>query len=162
MLGNRFRSGASTPTVDSRTQRTEPENVTTSGHDFPENDRLRAYSEELQGQVQKVIEQGAEIQRQITSVRATARSEDGLVEVTVDARGRLEKLVLDPGIYRRPDTRALAGTITETMHAAVTEAATMAQDIAAALVPRESLEAHTSGDVDAMVDRMTTRIFGRD
>lgn len=136
--------------------------MTASGHDFPENDRLRAYSEALQGQVQRVIEQGAEVQRRVAAVRATVRSENGWVEVTVDASGRIEKLVLDPSIYRRPNTRELAETITETVHAAVSEATGKAHDIAATVVPRESLEAHTSGDIEQMIDGMTTRIFGRD
>lgn len=136
--------------------------MTTSGHDFPENDRLRAYAEQLQGQVQKIVDQGADVQRQIAEVRATARSGDGLVEATVDSRGQLVKLHLDPGIYRRPNTRQLAETITETISTAVGDAMRKAQDIAATLVPRESLEAHASGDIDTIVDSMTTRIFGRD
>jgi DNA-binding protein YbaB len=136
--------------------------VTASGHDFPENERLRAYSEELQGQVQKVIEQGADVQRQIAAVQATAKSDDGLVEITVDARGQLVNLRLDPAIYRRPNTRELAESITETMHAAVADATKKAHDIAATVVPRESLEVHASGNVEAIVDSMTNRIFGRD
>lgn len=136
-------------------------NVTAPGHDFPENERLRAYSEELQGQVQKIVEQGADIQRQIAAVQATAKSDDGLVEITVDARGQLVKLQLDPGIYRRPNTRELAEKITETMHSAVAEATRKAHDIAAVVVPRESLKVHAGGDVEAIVDSMTNRIFGR-
>ncbi|SEF37624.1 hypothetical protein SAMN05421837_114185 [Amycolatopsis pretoriensis] len=63
-----------------------------------------------------------DIQRELAAVRETAFSSDGLISVTVDARGDLLELVLDPRVYRDPDSRRLAAAIAET-HRAAREAA---------------------------------------
>jgi DNA-binding protein YbaB len=59
-----------------------------------------------------------DIQRELAAVRETAFSPDGLISVTVDARGDLLELALDPRVYRDPDSRGLAAAITETCRAA--------------------------------------------
>lgn len=59
-----------------------------------------------------------DIQRELAAVTETAFSPDGWVSATVDARGDLRELVLDPRIYRDPDSRRLAAAIAETCRAA--------------------------------------------
>lgn len=54
----------------------------------------------------------------LPDIRGRAESADGLVAVTVDGRGRLCELTLDPRIYRSPDSRALSADITATVAAA--------------------------------------------
>lgn len=58
------------------------------------------------------------IQRELAAVVETADSDDGLITVTVNARGDLVDLVLNPRVYRTPDSRALAETIARTYRAA--------------------------------------------
>ncbi|GAA2427752.1 hypothetical protein GCM10010191_45830 [Actinomadura vinacea] len=55
------------------------------------------------------------IRERADTVQATAESEDGLVSATVGSRGRLLHLDLDVRIFRAPDSRALAATISETL-----------------------------------------------
>ncbi|WP_202918739.1 YbaB/EbfC family nucleoid-associated protein [Saccharothrix deserti] len=63
--------------------------------------------------------------------RATAWSDDGLVEATVDAGDRLVGLRLDPRVHRNPDSAALARTVLDTVHAANREATRTAFEDAA-------------------------------
>lgn len=123
---------------------------------------MRAYSEELQGQVQKIIDEGADIHRRIGEVSATVVSENGLVEVTSDGRGQVTELRLSPEIYRRPNSRELAESILETIRAAVDKAVSEAQEIAAEVVPRQSLDVYRNGEMDSIVENMTSRMFGKD
>jgi DNA-binding protein YbaB len=92
------------------------------------------------------------IWQNLADLRETAESPDGYVEVTVDARGRLCGLRLDPRIYR-VDTATLATAITT----AVAEAAGYAEQRVARLMrpllPTRS--ADPAGDlVLAELDRM--------
>lgn len=79
-----------------------------------------------------------EVRRKLADVRATAESDDGLVEVTVGGRGELLELALDPRVYRNTDARALADDILAT----VRRAAGKARDQVYALT-RDSLPPHT-------------------
>ncbi|MFI5713010.1 YbaB/EbfC family nucleoid-associated protein [Kribbella sp. NPDC051620] len=51
------------------------------------------------------------LQQAMATERATAESADGLIQVTVDARGGVLELDLDPRIYRVQDSTALAADI---------------------------------------------------
>jgi len=61
----------------------------------------------------------AEMQRKLGALTVSTRSEDGYVVTTVDARGRLVQLDLDPRLYRSPNAGALAALIIETYQRAV-------------------------------------------
>jgi DNA-binding protein YbaB len=54
----------------------------------------------------------------VAAIAETAVSADGYVEVTVDARGAVVGLVLDPRLYREPDAESLAATVVATADAA--------------------------------------------
>jgi DNA-binding protein YbaB len=58
------------------------------------------------------------LQARLPEVRETAESEDGLIRVTLGGRSELVALVLDPRIYRVPNSEALAGEIRATVHRA--------------------------------------------
>jgi DNA-binding protein YbaB len=55
----------------------------------------------------------------IADVEATADSPDGLVQATVDGRGRLLALRLSPLVYRELGSAALAESVVDTVTAAV-------------------------------------------
>ena len=52
------------------------------------------------------------IQRELAEVVEAAESDDGLVVATVNARGDLVDLELDPRLFRHPDSKALSAAVT--------------------------------------------------
>ncbi|MER5268314.1 YbaB/EbfC family nucleoid-associated protein [Actinosynnema sp. NPDC002837] len=70
--------------------------------------------------------------------RATAWSDDGLVEATVDAGGRLIGLRLDPRVHRDPDSAALARTVLQTVQAANREATRAAFEVVSRFLPADA------------------------
>jgi DNA-binding protein YbaB len=66
----------------------------------------------------------------LAELEETAWSPDGYVTVSVNARGELNQLALDPRLYRHADATALARTIRDT----VAEASSLVQDRTRALV----------------------------
>jgi DNA-binding protein YbaB len=95
----------------------------------------------------RLAEAVREVRDGIDEVQATAYSEDGLVTATVDGRGALVDLDLDPRVYRDQDSRALAETITETIRAAAADATREAARFAARLMPGVDPE-----DIDPQFD----------
>ncbi|MFI9818615.1 YbaB/EbfC family nucleoid-associated protein [Saccharothrix variisporea] len=78
------------------------------------------------------------VRQRLAEVRVTVESPDGMVGVTVGGAGELVDLWLDPRIYRRPDSDALARTITETVRRAVRGAQERGVAIAAAFLPADA------------------------
>jgi hypothetical protein len=74
--------------------------------------------------------------------------------VTVNARGELMELELDPRIYRRPDSKALADTITATLRRASAEAADRVAELCKPLLPESEVRAHLNQDIDGMFRRI--------
>lgn len=94
------------------------------------------------------------VQRRLGDVRATAESDDGLVEVAVGGRGELLELTLDPRVFRNTDARALADDILGT----VRRATAVARDEVYRLT-RDSLPAHHDpADVDLDFDPALDRL----
>ena len=71
---------------------------------------------------ERIADEVKTIQRKLAEVRATAESDDGLVNAVVGGRGEVIRLDLDPRIYRTADSDALAKAITGTIHRAVARA----------------------------------------
>lgn len=67
---------------------------------------------------ERLAEEIRGIQRELAEVVEVAESDDGLIAVTVNARGDLLDLALDPRLYREPDSRALSEAIARTYQAA--------------------------------------------
>ncbi len=122
---------------------------------------LAAYAEELQGRFEKLTTEGPKLQQQARAVQVTEKSPDGLISATVDARGGLIRLDLDPRIYRRPDSRELADTITETIKAAAETAQEKVLEIFEPLVPRDQMREQMDGDVEAMLERLSDQMLGK-
>lgn len=90
----------------------------------------------------------------------TAYSDDGLVKVTVGARGELTDLVLDPRIYRSTDAAGLATTITDTVNRAVAAAAIRMVEMTEPLLPDGGLLVgrDADGQLDLSFDAMIRRL----
>jgi DNA-binding protein YbaB len=69
------------------------------------------------------------IQRKMLEVTGTAWSDDRTVKAVVGPRGHLIELEIDPRVYRKPDSKALAATIVATVRQAIEDAARQSKDI---------------------------------
>jgi DNA-binding protein YbaB len=103
-----------------------------------------------------------ELHHGLQAVSATATSDDGLVTVTVGPQGRVVRLELDPRIYRRPDSRRLAETITATIKHAADEAELKVRRLCRPFMADEEITAHLTGDVDALVRRLEDELVRDD
>jgi DNA-binding protein YbaB len=78
-----------------------------------------------------------DVQTRMLEVSGTAWSADRMVKATVGPRGQLTHLEIDPRVYRKPNSVALAETIVATVHAAAEQALRRSQEIMDAYVPRD-------------------------
>jgi len=98
-----------------------------------------------------------DLQRKLEDVRGTAVSDDGLISVTMGGRGALLDLVIDPRVYRVPDTRRLAEDIKATMRRATEAAHDQVFELTKSLLPRGSRRDRTDvgfGPVLHQLDRL--------
>ncbi|WP_245642542.1 YbaB/EbfC family nucleoid-associated protein [Nonomuraea candida] len=116
---------------------------------------MRAYAEELRTMFNRLQDEGLELHARAKAVQVTETSPDGLVSVTVGARGDLVRLDLDPRIYRRPDARKLADTIAETTRRAAAAAQERVTEIFAPVIPPEQFRAHLDGDLETVLARLS-------
>ncbi len=100
----------------------------------------------------------AELQHGLRAVRGTASSDDGLVTVIVGPQGRVISLELDPRIYRRPDSRHLAQTITSTIRRAADDAESKVRALCRPFMSNEDITAHLGGDAAAVVRRLDEQL----
>ncbi|MGI5273999.1 YbaB/EbfC family nucleoid-associated protein [Nonomuraea sp. CA-218870] len=122
---------------------------------------MRAYADELREMFRQIQDSGLELHARAKTVQITEKSRDGLVSVTVNVRGELVRLDLDPRVYRRPDARMLADTITQTTHRAVARARERVMEIFEPVIPRAEFQAHLDGDVEAAMARLADRMEGK-
>lgn len=123
---------------------------------------MKSLADSLRGQFEKLVDEGPRMAREAREVSITESSADGLVKVTVDPRGSLLALDLDPRIYRRPDARALAESIIETIRAATEVAQERVLDIFEPVIPRDELKVQLTGDPDQVVADVEDRLNRRE
>jgi len=85
--------------------------------------------EPLRAQQAALADELATVQRELSDLRATGHSPDGLVTATVDGRGIAVDLNLDPRIYRSTDSGALAEKILAALREATDQAAAEAFEL---------------------------------
>jgi len=127
----------------------------------PDTAGLAALAESLRETAEKLATDGPRLQAEAKAVHVTETSPNGLVTVTVGARGELVRLDIDPRVFRRPDSRELADTITETVHRAAAAAQQRVLDVFEPLVPRATLQAHLDGDTDAVIGQLNDQMLGK-
>lgn len=123
----------------------------------PDVEGAKAYLESLTGQIKKLVEEGPEIAQRASQLQASATSPDGLVTATVDARGSLIELELDPRIYRRPNSVELGELIVETTRQAAATVTEQMLDEFEVLGDREQFEVMLGGDMNAVSDDIQAR-----
>ena len=102
------------------------------------NHALRARFDDVYGQYQRLRSGLDEVQQRLAETRASARSADGLITATVDARGQLADLRLDRRVYRETDPDRLGRDILATVREATTRATDDVRELMAACLPADS------------------------
>ena len=111
---------------------------------------LRARADELMAQFEQMRSGMGDLQQKLRAVTGTATSDDGLVKATVGPRGHLINLELDPRIYRRPNSRQLAATITDTVQRAAARALAQVEELCTPFIPDAQLQAHMNFDFEGI------------
>lgn len=128
----------------------------------PEIAGVRAQAEALRATFERMTAEAPAIHAKARALEVTEKSRDGLISVTVGARGDLVRLDIDPRIYRRPDSRALADTITETVHLAAMKAQERVIELFEPLVPADQMRMHLDGDLDGVMEQMAAQMLGKE
>lgn len=110
--------------------------------------------ESLMADAHKLLGNAAEMKRKLEELTVSTKSEDGFVVTTVDARGRLMQLDLDPRIYRSPNAGALSRQIIEAYQRAVDKVEQDSRTILEKYLPREfDVDRFTDIDLDKYAAR---------
>ena len=97
---------------------------------------------------ERMAEQIRRVQRELAGITGTAESDDGLIVATVDVRGELTELRIDPRIYRFSDSVTLAEQIVGACRAASESAQRQAFDASVSVLPPDA----APGDTDLAFD----------
>jgi DNA-binding protein YbaB len=124
------------------------------------NRLLKERAAELMGELERLRAGLDELRQKLLSISVTVTSDDGMVTATVGPRGQLQRLELDPRIYRRPDARALADTIVTTVQRAAAQAQARVEAAVKPYVPPEELRGHLNFDLTASMRRMEQELGG--
>jgi DNA-binding protein YbaB len=121
---------------------------------------LRAQAADAMASMERAREGLAELQRRLFAVTASAVSDDGLVTVLVGPQGKVISVDLDPRIYRRPDSRRLAETITSTIQRAADDATEQVKALCRPYFPDEDIAAQINYDLAGVIQRHDERLNG--
>lgn len=122
---------------------------------------LRARADELMAQFERMRSGVDDLQQQLKAVDVTVVSEDGFVTVTVGPSGRVTKVEFDPRIYRRPDSRELSTTVTETIQRATETALAEVEELLQPFVPDGQFQAYLDHDLAGVFGQLDRDISGR-
>jgi len=89
-----------------------------------------------------------DMQRQMLKVTGTAWSDDRLIKAVVGPRGHLLELDIDPRVFRKPNSKALAAMIVATVRRAVEDATQQTKAILDDGLPADMRVGGKVGDMD--------------
>ena len=99
------------------------------------------------GDIRRTIDNIDGVQKQMLKITGVAWSDDSLIKAVVGPRGQLIELEIDPRVYRKPNSSALAAAIVATVRLAVADAARKSREIIEQNVPSD-LRVSQVGGVD--------------
>lgn len=102
--------------------------------------------------VQRAFSGINETQREMLKVSGTAWSDDRMIKAVVGPRGQLMELEIDPRIYRKPNSKALAADIVSTVRKAVQDANQKARAVLEKSLPSDLRHTNLGGGMD--LDRL--------
>jgi DNA-binding protein YbaB len=92
---------------------------------------------DMVGDLQKALREAEDTQRRMLEITATAWSDDRMIRAVVGPRGHLVELEIDPRVYRKPNSAALAASILATVRDATEQVLEKTQDILEEHVPSD-------------------------
>lgn len=121
-------------------------------------DGMRAHANELMAQFERMRDGAGDMQQRLKAVSITETSDDGMVTVNVGPRGQVIKVEFDPRIYRRPNSKELSRTVTETIRRAADKAAAEVEKICAPLIPNAEFQAYMNHDLDGIFRQLDSQL----
>ncbi len=125
------------------------------------NRGLKARFAEIQDSYERVRDGLAQLQQRMKALQVTAASTNDLVQATVDARGQLVRLKLQPRVMRELDHEELERVILATVRTATAQATDQVAELMTELSPAGSSAAAyiRSGDYNDLL-RRTDEVVG--
>lgn len=123
---------------------------------------MRAQADELMARFERMRSGLGDLQQQLKAVTATVTSEDGLVKATVGPRGQVIRVEFDPRIYRRPNSKELSITVTETIRKAAEQAMARVEELCRPFVPDAQFQAYMDNDLEGIFRQLDSELPGGD
>ncbi|WP_305789921.1 YbaB/EbfC family nucleoid-associated protein [Symbioplanes lichenis] len=111
---------------------------------------MRAHADELMTRFERMRSDVGGLQQKLKAVSVTHTSDDGLVTVTVGPRGQVIKVDFDARIYRRPNSKELSATVTETIRRATEKAMGEVEELCRPFMPNAQFQAYIDHDLDGI------------
>jgi DNA-binding protein YbaB len=121
---------------------------------------MRAQADELMAQFERMRSGLGDLQQKLKAVAATVTSDDGLVTATVGPRGQVVKVEFDPRIYRRPNSKELSATVTETIRKATAKAMAEVEELTRPFVPDAQFQAYMDHDLEGIFRQLDSELPG--
>ncbi|MER7332973.1 MULTISPECIES: YbaB/EbfC family nucleoid-associated protein [unclassified Micromonospora] len=119
---------------------------------------MRARADELMAQFERMRSGVGDLQQRLKAVNATVTSDDGFVTVTVGPRGQVVKVEFDPRIYRRPNSKELSATVTDTIRRATEKAMADVEELMRPFVPDSQFQAYMDHDLDGIFRQLDSEL----
>ncbi|MFI5906772.1 YbaB/EbfC family nucleoid-associated protein [Dactylosporangium sp. NPDC051541] len=123
-----------------------------------DNRALRGRADELLGELDRMRGGMATLQQKLQTITATAKSDDGFITAVVGPRGQLIRLDIDARVYRRPDSRQLAQSITKAIQAASADAMQQVTDACKPFMAESDVQAHLAFDLQGMTHKLDSEL----
>ncbi|TDD06978.1 YbaB/EbfC family DNA-binding protein [Nonomuraea deserti] len=98
-------------------------------------DSFRATIDELAMEYNRRAQQVHDLHRELNELRCTSKSRDGMVGVTLGARGQVYAIELNPRVHRTLSATELAAAIMEQIAQATAQATARAEELIRPLLP---------------------------
>jgi DNA-binding protein YbaB len=121
---------------------------------------MRARADELMVQFERMRSGLGDLQQKLKAVAATVTSDDGLVTATVGPRGQVVKVEFDPRIYRRPNSKELSATVTDTIRKATAKAMAEVEELTRPFVPDAQFQAYMDHDLEGIFRQLDSELPG--
>jgi DNA-binding protein YbaB len=121
---------------------------------------MRARADELMAQFERMRSGLGDLQQKLKAVAATVTSDDGLVTATVGPRGQVVKVEFDPRIYRRPNSKELSATVTDTIRKATAKAMAEVEELTRPFVPDAQFQAYMDHDLEGIFRQLDSELPG--
>ncbi len=102
---------------------------------------------EMFGDLKRIWSELPDLQQRMLEITGQAWSDDRMIRAVVGVRGHLIELEIDPRVYRKPDSKALAATIVATVRSATEDAKRQTKEIIDGSLPSD-MRLHNIGGMD--------------